>query len=360
VLRFTTGNLLEANVDALVNTVNTVGVMGKGIALMFKEAFPENFRAYAAACKTGEVQVGQMFVTERRDLVGPRFIVNFPTKKDWKHPSKLEWIEAGLKSLKQEIETRGIRSIAIPPLGAGNGGLDWLNQVRPLIERMLESLPAEVIIYEPTKAYQNVVKRYGVERLTPARALMAEMIRRYAAFGIDCTILEAQKLAWFLQAALSDLGLSDELRFDFNAHRYGPYADGLRHLLDSMDGSYLHCDKRINDARPLDPIWFQDERRNDLRLYMTTSTAKPLQPVLDRALSTISGFQSPFGMELLATVDWLHRRESVSLETAPMLSAIAEWRGPDKQSAERKVKLFKEEYVQIAIARLKEVASLRV
>jgi O-acetyl-ADP-ribose deacetylase (regulator of RNase III) len=359
-IRFTTGNLLEADVDALVNTVNTVGVMGKGIALMFKEAFPENFRAYAAACKMGEVQIGRMFVTERSDLVGPRFIINFPTKKDWKHPSKLEWVEEGLAALNYEITARGIRSIAIPPLGAGNGGLDWYKRVRPLIERTLSDVAADIVIYEPTLTYQNIVKRSGVERLTPARALMAEMIRRYAAFGIDCTILEAQKLAWFLKVAVGDLKLGDPLRLDFKAFRYGPYADDLRHLLNTMDGSYLHCEKRINDAKPLDSLWFHDDRSVDVRLYLTTDEAKPFQPALNRALDTIQGFQSPFGMELLATLDWLHREEHIPLETSAMLEAIAGWNGPDEQSAKRKVRLFQERDVGVAVARLVEVSEFSV
>jgi O-acetyl-ADP-ribose deacetylase (regulator of RNase III) len=356
-MRFVRGNLFEADVDALVNTVNTVGVMGKGIALMFKESFPENFRAYAAACKAGEVQVGRMFVTERRDLVGPRFIINFPTKKDWKHPSKLEWVEAGLKALRHEIETRGISSIAIPPLGAGNGGLDWRFQVRPLIERMLQDLPAEVIVYEPTQAYQGVGERSGVEKLTPARALMAEMIRRYAAFGIDCTVLEAQKLAWFLHVSLRDLDLNDALRLDFKPYRYGPYADRLRHLLNDMDGSYLHCGMRLGDAKPLEPLWFRDERNEDVRLYLTTPEASPFKPALERAFNIINGFQSPFGMELLATVDWLNRRQSVPLNTTSILGAIASWKGPDQKSIDRKVRLFKQRDIEIAVHRLSKTAN---
>src|SRR5688572_9765584 len=115
-MRFTQGNLLDADVDAVVNTVNTVGVMGKGIALMFKERFPENFSAYAAACKSGEVQVGRMFVQAGAELDGPRLIINFPTKKHWRQPTQVEWIEAGLVDLKRVIRSKGIRSIALPPL----------------------------------------------------------------------------------------------------------------------------------------------------------------------------------------------------------------------------------------------------
>lgn len=148
-LHFSHGNLLHAETEAVVNTVNTVGVMGKGIALAFREAYPENFRAYEAACRAGELQVGRMFVTENRSLLGPRWIINFPTKKHWRHPSKLEWVREGLTNLRGVIQELSIRSIALPPLGCGEGGLDWQN-VRSLIEETLGDLSeVEVAAYEP-------------------------------------------------------------------------------------------------------------------------------------------------------------------------------------------------------------------
>jgi O-acetyl-ADP-ribose deacetylase (regulator of RNase III) len=163
-IEFVRGNLLEAKAEALVNTVNTVGVMGKGIALMFKEAFPENFKAYEAACKKKEVKVGHMFVTEREALIGPKWIINFPTKAHWRGDSKMVWIENGLVDLKRVIAENRIRSIAIPPLGSGNGGLNWAD-VRPRIEAALGELnDVSVLIYEPTEQYRNVSKRSGVSR----------------------------------------------------------------------------------------------------------------------------------------------------------------------------------------------------
>ena len=189
-ISFAEGNLLDADVEALVNTVNTVGVMGKGIALMFKEAFPGNFKKYEAACKRKEVEVGRMFVTATGALMGPKWIINFPTKIHWRQRTKMEWVTEGLKDFRRVIETKGIRSVAVPPLGCGNGGLDW-QAVRPAIEAALGSMPGvEVIVYEPTAAYQNVAKRGGIERLTPARALIAELVRRYWVLGIECSLLE--------------------------------------------------------------------------------------------------------------------------------------------------------------------------
>src|SRR4051794_5635948 len=111
-IKFTHGNLLDADVQAVVNTVNTVGVMGKGIALMFKERFPENFKAYEAACKRKELAIGKMFVTESLELNGPRWIVNFPTKAHWRFPSRLDWIKSGMEDLRRVISEKGIKSIA--------------------------------------------------------------------------------------------------------------------------------------------------------------------------------------------------------------------------------------------------------
>jgi O-acetyl-ADP-ribose deacetylase (regulator of RNase III) len=127
------GNLLEADVKALVNTVNCVGEMGKGLALQFKQAFPENFEEYRRACQSGEVKPGQMFIVPTGRLTNPRYIINFPTKRHWKNPSRIEAIETGLLALIETVKQFGMRSIAVPPLGCGNGGLAW-SRVAPLIE----------------------------------------------------------------------------------------------------------------------------------------------------------------------------------------------------------------------------------
>jgi O-acetyl-ADP-ribose deacetylase (regulator of RNase III) len=352
-IRFVQGNLLAADAEALVNTVNTVGISGKGIALMFKESYPENFRAYEDASKAGEIAPGGLFITERHDMLGPRFIINFATKKHWRNPSRLEWIEEGLAALRREIEARAIRSIAIPPLGAGNGGLDW-GDVKPLITAALSDLDCDVIVYEPTGAYQNVVKRHGVEKLTPARALMAEMIRRYEVLGFDCSILEAQKLAWFLAVSIQRLNLVNPIADDFAANRYGPYSDRIRHLLDSLDGSYLTCERRVADARPFDPIRFRHDRQDRISAYLTSPEASLYRPALDRASEVIDGFQSPHGLELLATADWLHRKSGVALATDAMIAAIANWPGPEG-AAERKARIFSRRHVEVAVAHLNAV-----
>ena len=149
------GNLLESEAEALVNTVNTVGVMGKGIALMFKERFPANMSAYAKACKEKKVQTGKMFITETGELLKPRWIVNFPTKQHWRNPSRIPWIVEGLEDLRRFLIKERVSSIAIPPLGAGNGGLDW-EEVKALIIQSLGDLEGvDIFLYEPTETYQN-------------------------------------------------------------------------------------------------------------------------------------------------------------------------------------------------------------
>jgi O-acetyl-ADP-ribose deacetylase (regulator of RNase III) len=349
-LTFIQGNLLEARTEALVNTVNTVGVMGKGIALMFKERFPENFHRYAAACKAGEVRTGRMFVTQTGELDGPRWIINFPTKQHWRADSRMEWITEGLYDLSRFIVQNKVKSIAIPPLGSGNGGLDW-GDVRRQVEKILGDLDAEIIVFEPTQKYQNVAKRTGVEKLTPARALIAELVRRYWVLGMECSLLEIQKLAWFLERSIERFNPNNNpLELKFVAHRYGPYANRLDHLLNSLDGSYLHSEKRIGDAGPLDAIWFDDDRKDFVQTYLK-SEAKEFLPALEATASLIDGFESPFGMELLATVDWLLTRENVAPNVSAVREGLHHWNG-GTDAAARKSRLFDDRVLGIALNRL--------
>lgn len=350
-ITFTTGNLLDAEVEALVNTVNTVGVMGKGIALMFKERFPANTEAYSRACKAGEVKTGQMFVTETGELMGPRWIVNFPTKQHWRAKSQMQWIIDGLADLRRFIEQNQVRSIAIPPLGAGNGGLDWA-EVKPQVEQALGGLDGvNIVVFEPTSQYQNVAKRQGVEKLTPARALIAELVRRYWVLGMECSLLEIQKLAWFLERAIDAEGLNNPLDLRFEANNYGPYADRLRHLLNGLDGSYLKSEKRINDCEPLDTVWFNDAKREKVALYLKTE-AKDYLPALEKTAALIDGFESPFGMELLASVDWLLSQAQAAPDPESVMEGVRHWPGGER-SAQRKLKLFDLSKVELALNRLK-------
>lgn len=353
-IHYTQGNLLEADVDALVNTVNTVGVMGKGIALMFKERFPKNMQAYAKACKADDVVTGKMFVTQTGELMGPQWIINFPTKQHWRAKSKMEWVEDGLEDLRRFITEKQIKSIAIPPLGAGNGGLDW-KDVKPKVEQALAELSdVEILVFEPTAKYQNVAKKTGVNKLTPARALVAELVRRYWILGMECSLLEIQKLAWFLQRVIEKQGLKNELKLKFEANNYGPYANNLDHLLNALDGSYLKSDKRIPDCDPLDVIAFNDGKRKQVEVYLN-SEGKDFLPALEKASEIIDGFESPFGMELLSTVDWLLEMEGCESTLESIKNGISNWPA-GKKWADRKLTLFDDRSLLIAIDRLSAAA----
>ena len=346
-VQFEQGNLLEANAEALVNTVNTVGVMGKGIALMFKERFPENFKAYAAACKQGDVRLGEMFVTENIELGGPRWIVNFPTKDHWRSRTRLEWIEWGMEDLGRVIEAHGIRSISGPAaglrerrtglarreagdrIGAGAHGMARGDRVR-----------ADGEIPEHRQ-------EAGVEELTPARAMVAEMVRRYCLLGLGCSVLEVQKLAWFIGRGAEQTGVEDPLELEFQANVYGPYSDNLRLLLDALDGSYLGSERRLADARPASEIWFNAEKKDFVEAYMR-SPGKRYLPALAWATDTIRGFESPLGMEVLSTVDWLLQRGGRAATADDVWDGIRHW----GRGQQRKARIFDDRLVDFALKRL--------
>ena len=353
-ITYTQGNLLEADAEALVNTVNTVGVMGKGIALMFKERFPKNMAEYAKACKVKQVNTGKMFVTETGELMGPHWIVNFPTKQHWRAKSQMKWIQDGLIDLRKFLEANHVKSIAIPPLGAGQGGLPW-SAVKIEIEKALSDISAtEIMVYEPIAKYQNVAKKSGVKKLTPARALVAELVRRYWILGMECSLLEIQKLAWFLQRIIELAGLKNELKLDFQAHNYGPYANNLDHLLNALDGSYLKSDKRIPDCSPLDVIWFNETEKQNIAIYLNAE-AKEYIPVLEQTSELINGFESPFGMELLSTVDWLVTKQGCEATIEAVKQGMKNWPAGTKW-AQRKLNLFNDQDIGFALDNLRKFA----
>jgi O-acetyl-ADP-ribose deacetylase (regulator of RNase III) len=295
------GNILTADAEALVNTVNCVGIMGRGIALQFKNEFPENFRAYQAACTREEVQPGKMFVYETRTLTNPKFIVNFPTKRHWRGKSRMEDIDSGLRALAEEIRARGIRSIAIPPLGSGLGGLNWAD-VRPRIESTFQNFrDLHVIIFEPNNAPVTTRSR-EVPKMTPGRAALVVLIHRYLCGLIDpfVTLIELQKLMYFMQEA------GEPLRLNYVKHRYGPYADNLRHVLTRIEGHLIAGYRDGGDAP-------------DKQLELVPGAVKDAEEFLaaddetrrrfGRVDSLVQGFESPFGLELLATVHWVVTRE---------------------------------------------------
>ena len=301
------GDILQADAEALVNTVNCVGVMGRGIALQFRKAFPENFKAYKILCDRGELQPGKMLVFDLGRLTHPRLVINFPTKRHWKDKSRLEDIDSGLEALVREVRARDIHSIAIPPLGCGLGGLDW-QQVRPRIEDAFHSLPeVRVLLYEPAGApeAEKMARDPRIPAMTAGRAALIGLMRRYLAAVMDptVTLLEIHKLMYFMQEA------GEGLRLDFQKGRFGPYAANLRHVLNLVEGHFIqgYGDAQDRPDKPIELMpgsWEQAEQF--LADHLETRER------FTRVAGVIEGFETPFGMELLSTVHWVATREGAS------------------------------------------------
>ncbi|ADO68851.1 type II toxin-antitoxin system antitoxin DNA ADP-ribosyl glycohydrolase DarG [Stigmatella aurantiaca] len=332
------GNLLTAEVDALVNTVNTEGVMGKGLALQFKKAFPENFVSYERACKAGEVVPGRMHIVHR--LASPRFIINFPTKKHWRNPSKLEYVRDGLRDLVTHVRKLGIQSIAIPPLGCGNGGLDWAD-VKPLIVQSFEALhDVRVVLFEPADApsADKIIDRRETPVMTPARGAILALMGRYIETGYNyrLSLVEVQKLAYFLQDA------GEPLRLEYRAHHYGPYADNLRKALRNIEGHYT---RGMGDGKnsPETPLELLPNTVTSAREFLKTRPETLAR--LERVVQLIDGFETPFGMELLGTVHWVMRHEANSGDVEGVIAKVHAW-------SERKRSQMKDGHIRAAWTRL--------
>jgi O-acetyl-ADP-ribose deacetylase (regulator of RNase III) len=300
-IEFRTGDILTAEAEALVNSVNCVGIMGRGVALQFKQSFPANYKAYETACARNEVQPGKMFVFETGTLTNPKFVINFPTKRHWRGKSRMEDIDSGLNALVEEIRNRGIRSIAIPPLGSGLGGLSWAD-VRPRIEAALSHIKdLHAIIFEPNGVPVSTKSR-AVPKMTPGRAALVALIHRYLSGLMDpfVTLLEVHKLMYFMQEA------GEPLRLQFAKAPYGPYAENLRHVLNAVEGhlisGYADGGDKPDKQLELVPGAFRDAEAflSDQRETINR---------FDRVGKLVDGFETPFGLELLATVHWVAIRE---------------------------------------------------
>jgi len=331
-IRFTKGDILTANAEALINTVNCVGIMGRGVALQFKNKFPDNFKAYAAACKRQEVLPGKMFVFDTGALVFPRYIINFPTKRHWKGKSRMEDIDSGLEDLVRVIEEKHIQSIAIPPLGSGLGGLDWL-EVRNRIENALRYSNAQVLVFEPSGAPQSDVMSHAkkVPNMTAGRAALIGLMHRYLKGLLDpfLTLLEIHKLMYFLQESGEPLNLL------YTKAEYGPYADNLRHVLNAVEGYYIsgYADGGDNPNKQLELVPGAI-REAESFLQNSPETNKRFEQISD----LVSGFETAFGLELLSTVHWVITKDKArNLEDT--IRYIYDWSKHKRQFSERQIKI---------------------
>ena len=338
-VKIVSGNLLEADADALVNTVNTVGIMGKGIALQFKQAYPENFVAYQGACRRGEVRPGAMFIFETGALTVPRFIVNFPTKRDWRSKARMEDVESGLVALVADVKERKITSLALPPVGCGNGGLEW-DRVRPRIEEVFDLLPdVSVLLFSPDGAPQADTMPVATIRpsMTPTRAALIGLLHRYAEPGYHTTLLEIQKLVYFLQVAGEPLDLA------FRKAQFGPYAETLHHILQRIEGHFVRgYGDRSRSAQVL--VLSEAEREADLFIEEHPNTRERME----RVAELIEGFESPRGLELLATVHWVASEPPFVTPLSPdeAVRRVQAW-------STRKREKFPPEQIKMALLRLK-------
>jgi O-acetyl-ADP-ribose deacetylase (regulator of RNase III) len=339
-IELTTGDILKADAEALVNTVNCDGFMGRGIAAQFKRAFPASFKAYEQACKRGEVQPGRMLIVRTEAERGPRWIVNFPTKRHWRNRSRLEDIESGLAALVADVDRLGIRSIAIPPLGCGLGGLAW-SEVRPRIERAFAAHPeVRVLLFEPAgaPAAEQMARSTKRPAMTPGRAVLVGLLDRYLRALMDpfVSLLEIHKLMYLSQEA------GEPLRLRYVKGPYGPYAENLRHVLREIEGHFVsgYADGGDDPTKQLQVLpGALDEAARIIATQPATSAR------FDRVAELVDGFETPFGMELLATVHWVARHEGArSADEA--VAAVHRWN-------ERKLQ-FSSEQVAIAWGALRD------
>lgn len=340
-MKYITGNLLEAQTEALVNTVNTVGVMGKGIALQFKERFPVNFKVYADACKKGEMQVGKMLVVKEHTLQGEKIIINFPTKVEWFKKSQYSYIEEGLKDLTKVIEEYKIKSIAIPPLGCGNGGLKW-EKVKLMMNQYLGNLPhINILIYEPNDAVKAILQQEAAKKevgLTPARAMLLYALFRYEKLGEVASVFSANKLAYFLQKS------GEPMRLQFVPYKYGPYAQAIEKVLYALNGKYLTGLEQLQ-ARAFEPLRLNYKTYGEVEQYIHTNLNSEQKQRLESIFSIIDGFETTLSLEILSSVHYLFS-ENPQLTEDQLLDRIQDWN-------ERKKNLVTKEYVHIAMEHLR-------
>ena len=339
-IKYTKGNILEAPAQASVNTVNTVGVMGKGIALQYKEAFPLNFREYVVACKKKLLYPGKLLIVKESNIYGEHIIINFPAKTEWFQKSKYEYIEEGLKELVSVLNKGEIKSIAIPPLGCGNGGLEW-NKVKKMIEDYLSPFnEIEIILYEPNEQIKEVLKKQLTKKevkLTPARAMLLYAMFYYEEMGETSSLFVANKLAWFLQR------MGENLKLKFEASHYGPYSVQVGHVLYYLNGTYLNGLEQMN-AKAFEPIQLNYKKFQEVEQYINTELKPEQLQRLNNLMRLIDGFKSALSLEVLSTVDFIKKDKPTATE-GEIVKTIQEW-------SERKQNLFRENYIHIAINHL--------
>jgi O-acetyl-ADP-ribose deacetylase (regulator of RNase III) len=338
-IKYITGDILESKAQALVNTVNTVGVMGKGIALQFKKAFPHNFKAYAEACNKGEIAIGKSLVVKDVSLnTGEKIIINFPTKKDWRKPSEYSFIAEGLDDLVNVLEEYQIRSIAIPPLGAGNGGLEW-EKVKKMIDQKMANLDVEILVYEPNAHIKEHLKKERV-KLTDARALLLYMLYDLVQNGEYVSEFSSEKVCYFLQR----FGGEGYFKLKFEPNFYGPYSGKVRFVLNALNGSYIMGYSDMN-KKPFEPLMVVADGYDTVKKHVENNPE--LYIIAQRTKAFLSGFYSDFALELLSSIDYIMNQFN-ALDKQDVSKKLQEW-------SNRKQSMFSNpKYLDISIAHIQK------
>jgi O-acetyl-ADP-ribose deacetylase (regulator of RNase III) len=338
-ITYVKGDLLESGAQALVNTVNTVGVMGKGIALQFRERFPANYKVYSDACKKGQVKIGQMLVVLENSFGGEKLIINFPTKTEWYKKSQYSFIEEGLMALAAEIRDRGVLSVAMPPLGCGNGGLKW-EKVKPLIEKYLHDADCLIEVFEPNEHVKEMLKTESSKKvagLTAPRAMLLYALAKYERRGETPSVFAANKIAYFLQES------GEPLKLHFKAYTYGPYDQAVEKVLYALNGKYISGLEQMT-AKPFEPLQLNYDNFKEVDDFVSRHLTPVQRERLENVFLLIEGFESSLSLEILSSVHYL-LSEDKSLTPAGLLEKIQSWN-------ERKKNLIREEYVMLALKQL--------
>ncbi|WJS92905.1 macro domain-containing protein [Flavobacterium johnsoniae] len=292
--------------------------MGKGIALQFKNQFPNNYKIYAKACKNNEFHIGELLVTEEESLLGgKKIIINFPTKTDWRKPSEYSYVEKGMIELVNVIKSRNIKSIAIPPLGAGNGGLDW-DKVSRLMKYYLKDVDSEITIFQPNDAIEEVLKKERV-KLTPARAMLLSVLFELVRNGEFVSEFAAEKIAYFLQK----FGAKDNFKLEFSANFYGPYSGKVKHVLYYLNGSYI-TGYSSKDKKPFEEIALRANTENEIIDFLNLPENKKYKEITENTKSFLNGFYSSFGLELLSTIDFIIENKKTKSEET-IIEHLEQW-----------------------------------
>lgn len=339
-IKYVTGNILDSDAEALINTVNTDGIMGKGIALQFKKAFPTNFKLYQQACKDKIVDIGKLFITKDSNITsGTKYIINFPTKQSWRKPSEYSFIESGLDDLIRVLQVNNIKSIAIPPLGSGNGGLEW-ERVKSIIEKKLSNLNTDILVYEPNAIIKEHLKTERI-KLTDARALLLYVLYDLVKNGEYVSEFSSEKICYFLQR----FGADKYFKLNFTPNFYGPYSGKVKYVLNILNGSYIMGYSDMN-KKPFEPLTLVADGYDDVKKHIEND--ENLLEISKKTTEFLNGFYSDFALELLSSLDFL----SLELNTTnldELTQKLESW-------SDRKRSLFSNpKYIHISINHLQKI-----